>query len=140
MSRSDEGFSILEVVIAMFLLAVIALAVLPLMIGATRTSTSNKSLVSATSYASSQLAPIRAAFPSASSGTTSCATLRTTYAKTGIADSSGSGLSADVTIAACPTATADYPSAVAVTVTVYRTATPGTVLVTLPSKVMVTAP
>lgn len=140
MSRSDEGFSILEVVVAMFLLAILALAILPLMISATRTSASNKSLVSATSYASSQLAPIRAAFPSASTGTTSCASLRTTYAKTGIADISGSGLSADVSIAACPTATADFPSAVAVTITVYRTTAPTKILVSLPSKIMVSAP
>ncbi|MBN9185008.1 prepilin-type N-terminal cleavage/methylation domain-containing protein [Microbacterium sp.] len=140
MSRSDEGFSIVEVVIAMFLLAILALAVIPVMITATRNSVTNKSLVSATSYASSQLAPIRAAFPNASTGTTSCATLRSTYAKTGIIDTSGSGLSADVAIAACPTATADYPAAVAVTITVYKTTTPSKILVTLPSKVMVAAP
>jgi prepilin-type N-terminal cleavage/methylation domain-containing protein len=140
MTRSDDGFSIVEVVIAMFLLAILALAILPLMVGVTRTSTVNRSLVSATSFANAQIAPIRAAFPSAATGTTSCATLRSTYAKTGTAGPAGSGLQADVTIAACPTATAAYPTAVAVTASVYKSSAPTKILASLPTTVLVSAP
>ena len=45
--RDSEGFSIVEVIIAMFLLMVLSLAVLPLIIGATRTSAVNRSHLSA---------------------------------------------------------------------------------------------
>ena len=140
MARSDEGFSIVEVILAMFLLAILALAVLPLMIGATRASTTNRSLVSATTFANAQIAPIRAAFPNAATGTTSCATLRSTYAQTGIADPSGTGLMADVTIGTCPSASTDYPAAVSVTVSVYKSAAPTKILASLPTTVMVAAP
>ncbi len=131
----DGGFSIVELIIAMFLLAVLALALLPLLVGATRTSSVNKSLVASTTFANAQLAPIRAAF-SNDSTTSSCANLGT-YAKTGTVDTSGSGLQADVLVGACPAA---YPGTVTVSVKVYRTATPGTVLALVPTKILVAGP
>lgn len=131
MSRTQEGFSLVEVIIAMFLLTVIALAILPLTIGVTRVSVSNRDLVAATTLANAQLAPITAAFPNDPLSPTSCATLRSTYARTGIVDPAGTGLTAAVTIGACP---AGYPGSVTVTVAVSRA---GTTLVTLPTRVLV---
>lgn len=111
----DIGFSLVELVIAMFLLAVIALALLPLMIASTQTSSVNGSLVSATTFANSQLAPIRASYPDDAAGS-SCATLRG-LARTDVAGPTGSDLVADIVIGACP-ASGSYPAAIPVTVTV----------------------
>lgn len=134
--RDSEGFSIVEVIIAMFLLMVLALAVLPLIIGATTTSVVNRDLVAATTYANAQLAPIKATFPSDPATPTSCATLRS-RAAADVVDTAGTGLQADVTIGSCPTT---YPGAVLVTVAVEDSADPGVVLVRLPTRVTVSAP
>lgn len=140
MDNSEGGFSILEMLIAMFLLAVLSLAVLPLLIGATQASATNKTVVAATTFANAKLAPIQASYPNNPTTPTSCATLRTSYAATGAAGPTGSGLSADVTIPACSTNASDYPKSVSVTVKVYRSAAPTPVIVTLPTKVMVSGP
>jgi len=62
-SADAAGFSLVEIVVAMFLLTVIALALLPALMGATKVSVVNRSLVEATAFANAQLAEIRAAFP-----------------------------------------------------------------------------
>ena len=80
----DEGFSLVEVIIAMFLLMVISLAVLPLLIGATSLSVSNRATVSATAYAQSYLSAYREAFPNNSAATGTCSAAKS-YAPTGIA-------------------------------------------------------
>ncbi|MGN8551664.1 UNVERIFIED_CONTAM: prepilin-type N-terminal cleavage/methylation domain-containing protein [Microbacterium sp. SLM126] len=132
MSRSeDDGFSLVEVLMAMFLLAVLALTVLPLIIGATRVSVANRDLVAATTFANAQLAPMKAAFPNDPTTPTSCAALRAAYALTAVPDPAGTGLTADVTIGTCPAA---YPGTVTVTVTVNED---GTAIVTLPTRIMV---
>lgn len=132
MSRTeDDGFSLVEVIMAMFLLAVLALTVLPLIIGATQVSVSNRDLVAATTFANARLAPIKADFPNDPATPTSCATLRSTYASTAVPDPAGTGLTADVTIGACPAA---YPGTVTVTV---RVVEDGTTIVTVPTRIMV---
>lgn len=133
-AAADGGVSIVEVVIAMFLLAVLAVAVLPLLVGVVRTSATNRSIVSATAFANAQLAPIRAAFPNTATGTNACSGVQA-KAATGVAGPAGSGLAADVAVAACPST---YPGTVLVTVTVYRSATPGTILASVPTKILVT--
>lgn len=132
MSSTDEqGFSLVEVIMAMFLLAVLALAVLPLVISATRVSVVNKDLVAATTFANAQLAPIKAAFPNDPATPTSCDTLRTTYDHDDIPDPAGTGLLADVEIGACPAA---YPGTVSVVV---KVADESGTMVTLPTRIMV---
>lgn len=134
-NAEDDGFSVVELIIAMFLLAVLALAVLPLLIGATRTSVVNKSLVAATTFANSQLAPIRASFPNDAINTT-CAALQE-YQASGTQDPAGTGLKADVVVGPCA---APMPALVTVTVTVYKESSPSAppvTLVTLPTKVLV---
>lgn len=134
LARTDEGFSIIELVIAMFLLAILALAVLPLLIGATKTSAVNRSLVSATTYANAQLAPIRAQFPN-DAASTSCAAVAA-RAATGVVDTA-SGLLADISVSACP---ASMPGTVTVTASVYKAGAAANPLTTIPTKIVVTAP
>lgn len=59
---SAAGFSLLEIVIAMLLLALMTIGMLPLFLSAARTSTSNRSLVAATTFANTQIAALRAQF------------------------------------------------------------------------------
>lgn len=128
--RGEDGFSVVEVVIAMFLLAVLALAVLPLVIGATRVSVSNRDLVGATAFANAQLAPIRAAFPNDPTSPTTCSSLRS-RATTEVADPAGTGLEADIVVGSCPAA---YPGTVLVTITVRDSAGEVT---SIPTRIMV---
>lgn len=131
----DEGFSLVEVIIAMFLLAVIALAVLPLTITAVRSSVGNADLVSATTFANAQLAPLSAAFPNDPVTPTTCTALRA-RAASGVPDPAGTGLRADVTIGTCPAA---YPGSVTVTVVVSPPGG-GARLVSLPTRLTVSVP
>lgn len=134
--RDSEGFSIVEVIIAMFLLMVLSLAVLPLIIGATSTSVVNRDLVAATTFANAQLAPVKASFPNDPATPTSCAALRG-RAAVDVPDPAGTGLTADLTMGSCPAA---YPGVVLVTVVVEDPADPGVGLVRLPTRVSVSAP
>lgn len=60
---TDDGFGLIEVVVAMLLFAVIAMAMLPLVEQATRLSAGNRDAVSANAVASAELAAIRAKYP-----------------------------------------------------------------------------
>lgn len=127
----DDGFSLVEVIIAMFLLAIIALAVLPLTVTAVRASVGNADLVAATTFANAQLAPIVDAFPQDPSATSSCVVLQA-HAATATPGPVGTDLVSDITVGPCPS---DYPAAVDVTVTVTEN---GATLVSLPTRVLVT--
>lgn len=134
-TKPDSGFSLAEMVIAVFLLATLALAILPLMLGATRSSGTNTDLVAANAFAGAQLAPIRESFRS-DAVNSSCSALRTAYAKTGILGPTGSRLRADVTVGTCP---ATLPGTVSVTVRVYDSTKPSVTLVSLPTAILVGA-
>lgn len=71
----DDGFSLVEVVVAVFLLGLVSLAVLPLIVGVAALSVTNRDTASATGYAQAQIAAIRDEFPLGSSD--SCATVET---------------------------------------------------------------
>ncbi|UUT36706.1 prepilin-type N-terminal cleavage/methylation domain-containing protein [Microbacterium elymi] len=147
-----DGFSMVELIIAMFLLAVIALALLPLLVGVTRTSSTNKSLVAATSLANAQVSAIRTLYPNDST-TSTCTALAQSIVKlktgadatgitlassqpliSGIPGPTGSGLSAKVTTSGCPST---LPGTVAMTVAV--TDKGGHTLVSLPTLIVVNA-
>lgn len=151
--QPDGGFSIVELIIAMFLMAVIALALLPLLVGVTRSSTTNKALVAATSLANAQVAAIRAQFPNDATNT-SCASLAQAVARlktttpdpsltlsapqplaTAIPGPDASGLIAEVRTSTCPT---DLPGTVALTVRVHDDS--GHTVVTLPTLIVVNQP
>lgn len=133
--RADDGFSLVEVLMAMFLLTMLALAVLPLLIGATQLSVANRDLSAATAFANAQLAPIKTDFPLEATTAKTCGTLR------GFADSDivgPDGIIADIVVNACPTGIAAYPTTVPVTVTVVDER--GDNLVTLTTRIPVGAP
>ncbi len=60
---TDEGFGIVEVVVAMFLLALIAIAILPTIIAALRLSSSNITLTTSTQLINQQLDEARELAP-----------------------------------------------------------------------------
>lgn len=129
----DEGFGLIEVVVAMLLFAVIAMAILPLAVQATKLSAGNREAVSANAAASAELAAIRTDFPDGAAN--SCDLLH---------DAVASGmlpapLTATITVDPCPD---DYPAALTVIVDVRDAAAsdPTAVLVSMATKIVVTAP
>jgi Tfp pilus assembly protein PilX len=132
----DDGLGLVEVVVAMLLFAVIAMAILPLALQATKLSAGNTDAVAANSFASSELAAVRARF--ADEAANSCAAVRAS-ARTAAPDTANTGLVADTAVAECPSA---YPAALTVTVEVRDPAAsdPAASVVTMATKIVVTAP
>ena len=128
--RQDTGLGLVEVVIALSLLATMALGLLPLLVGSARLSAANRDLVAAASFSNARLAELKDAFPD--SADTSCAALTARKAMN-VADPAGTGLRASVDIASCPTV---YPAAVVVSVNVWRAAGANP-LVTLTTQIVV---
>lgn len=126
---SEHGFSLVEVVVTMFLVALMAVGILPLILGLTQTSVTNRTLLAATSLANAELAKLQAAFPIDPSATsTSCAALRSLQSAAPAVDTSNN-LQAQLTVGACPAAApANYPASVPVTVTVTQDGTTVTVV------------
>ncbi|HEY3339437.1 MAG TPA: prepilin-type N-terminal cleavage/methylation domain-containing protein [Propionicimonas sp.] len=128
----QSGVSLVEIVIAMFLLALMSVAVLPLVVGAAQASTANRDLLAATTLAGARLATLQAAFPN--STVNSCATVVATAAAA-ITDPSGGGATASISFGPCPSS---YPSTVAVTVKGFRPRST-TAAITLDSAILVSA-
>ncbi|RZI89212.1 MAG: prepilin-type N-terminal cleavage/methylation domain-containing protein [Microbacterium sp.] len=141
----DDGFSLVEVVMAMFLLTLLALAVLPLFISATRMSVANRDSIEATALADAHLSALRAQFPPQPITATTCAGLVT--AATRLVDTNPAtlpnitvpaGLTRHVAVESCPTGTAaGKPAAVLVTVRISNAA--GTNLATLRTRIPVSS-
>ena len=110
----QAGVSLVEIVVAMFLFAIMSVAVLPLMIGAVQASVTNRDLVAVNSLANARLAMLEAAFPN--SAENSCAAVAAAAAN-GVADPSGSGATASIAVGTCPSG---YPATVTVTVRAFR--------------------
>ena len=134
---ADDGFSLVELIIAMFFLALLSLAVLPLLIGATTASVMNRDQVKATSFAAEQLAALRSTFPLDSAGTCTALTAREASGASAIAGPAGSGMTATVDVAACPHGTASYPAAIDVTIRVFDRS--GDELASVPTQIRVSA-
>ena len=135
-----SGFSVVEVVIAMLILALMTLGLLPLMFRSVEASTDNQSLAVATSFANAQLAELRASFGNDSPR--ACSELvdpARPYLATAIPGPPGSGLLADRTAPASPCGGGAFDT-VTVTVTVYHVDTPTHPLVTLTSEILVSNP
>ncbi|PKI90254.1 hypothetical protein CW368_10775 [Actinomycetales bacterium SN12] len=133
MTHDDEGFSLVEVVIAMFLFAVLAIAILPLMTGLSQRSAENRTTLSATAFAKEELSKIQAAYPAAPGNTTtSCAALRSLQSLPPVVDPA-SGFAARVTVDVCPST---FPTSIPLRVIVARG---GTDLVTMATRVRVGA-
>ena len=141
----ERGMSLIEVIIAMSLLALMAIGVLPLILGSVHTSASNRSLVAATTFANAQLAELRAAFSNDS--LRSCSELvdstkpnpTAPYLRAGFPDPAGTGLTADRAAPDSPCGAEAYHT-VTIPVTVHPAGDPGRGLVTLTSEILVSNP
>lgn len=123
----DRGFGVIEVVVAMFLLAVVAVAIIPILIAGLRLSVQNAVIASATQLANQQVEQVR--------GATAC---NAVVASTITTTSQGVPLKAVRTIGTTCPATG-YPTTVKVSVSVTRTDT-SAVLATANTLVFVTGP
>ena len=129
-----------EVVIAMLILALMTLGLLPLMFRSVEASTDNQSLAVATSFANAQLAELRASFGNDSPR--ACSELvdpARPYLATAIPGPPDSGLLADRSAPASPCGGGAFDT-VTVTVTVYHADAPTRTLVALTSEILVSNP
>lgn len=129
----QAGVSLVEVVVAMFILGLMSVAVLPLLIGGVQASATNRDLVAANSFAGAELAVLQNDFPN--SADNSCASV-SAKAGGGLTDPSGSGVTGSIEVGACP---GSYPGTVRVVINAYRpdSSKPA---VTLSSAILVAAP
>jgi prepilin-type N-terminal cleavage/methylation domain-containing protein len=123
---SDGGFGLVEVVISMFLFAIIAMAALPVLWNGMSISARNAKTATATQLAAKELEIARAA-------ATSCASLRTfsTASPAPFTDAAGSSYSVQRNPVTCPTA---FPTTVPYVSTV---TSGGTSLASVTTKILV---
>jgi type II secretory pathway pseudopilin PulG len=127
--NDDRGFGIAEVLVAMFLLGLIAVALIPILVQGLRVSVQNASLATATQLANQQIEQVRSL--------TACSSIT---AATSTATAQNVPLKAVRTIGStCPSTANGYPTTVKVSVTVTRTDT-SAVLATANTLVFVTGP
>jgi prepilin-type N-terminal cleavage/methylation domain-containing protein len=125
----DRGFGLIEVIVSMFLLGVIAVAIIPVLVQGLRLSTTNAGLAAATQLANQQIEQVR--------GATSCAAVTPA---TVTATTQGIPLRATRNIGTtCPTQSTGYPTTIRVSVSVIRTDT-SAVLASASTLVFVTGP
>ncbi|TFD55441.1 hypothetical protein E3T55_01135 [Cryobacterium frigoriphilum] len=110
--KHDSGFGVVEIVVSMFLLALLAIAFLPLLMQSLRVSVSNSTLATATQLVAQEMEELR------SLGTT-CSTLDD-YASSSSSTVTVSGsqvlnVTIDIT---CPSTTTVLPTTVTATVSV----------------------
>ncbi|WP_434318398.1 type IV pilus modification PilV family protein [Leifsonia sp. P73] len=126
-SVDDSGFGVAEVLVAMFLLGLIAVAIIPILVQGLRLSVQNATVATATQLANQQVEQVR--------GVTSCASV---VAGTITTTSQNVPLKAVRTVGTtCPAS--GYPITVKVSVSVTRTDT-NAVLATANTLVFVTGP
>lgn len=97
-SGSDDGFSIVEVIIAMFLLAIVAVALLPSLWQGIRYSSQQSAVATATRQLNSLVEQARQA--------PSCSTLTSVAATKNFTDGVGRTLTSSGTVGSCATKTA----------------------------------
>ncbi|MCU1585291.1 MAG: hypothetical protein JWM49_1847 [Microbacteriaceae bacterium] len=125
----DCGVGIIEIVVAMFLLAILALAVLPILAQGMRLSASNSARATATQLANQQIELVRSQ--------SSCAAI---IPATINLTTQGVPLRATRTVgSSCPALASAYPTTVPVSVNVTRTDT-GASLASATTLVFVTGP
>ncbi|WP_104171743.1 hypothetical protein [Cryobacterium sp. M23] len=127
----DIGIGLIEIMISMMLLAVLSIAILPVLVQGLRNSSSNATLATASQFARQELASVRAF-------SADCATISTfdDGPSTVTADARGAPLSIRRLVGACPAA-ADYPGVVNVSIEVTRVGVPTPVLARATTLVLV---
>ena len=113
--NSDPGFSLVEILVAMMLLAVLALAVLPTLVAGLRTASTNTTLATSTGLVNQQLEDAR-------SRSTCGALAAPPFSAT---DTRGAVLTVTRSVPICPVG--GYPRAISVSISVTRAATGVTV-------------
>lgn len=131
--QASAGFSLVEIVIAMFVLALMAMGLIPLMISAMKLSVGNRSQVAATAFANAQVSEIQAAF---SNDTPRKCSELAGFEHTNLADPGGTGLVA--TRRSLTPCGSDPFATATVRVSVADADEPGKALVTLTTEVLVT--
>lgn len=106
-TADDDGFGLVEIVVAMLVLAILSLALLPLLVNGLKSSRANATMATAAQY-------MDAEFDAAQSITACGSVPTTTVARS---DSRGTALTVTRTRGACPTS---YPGTVSYSVTVTR--------------------
>ena len=130
--QASAGFSLVEVVIAMFILALISIAVLPLLVTTTAASVQSRTQVSASSQASAEVALLRQQFRDELEN--SCAAVASAAAaRTGEQDPT-TGRFTKVAVSACPSV---LPGTITITVEVHPTAALSGALATLTTQLLV---
>lgn len=112
---ADAGFSLVEIVVAMFILALVAVSLAPMLVSSLQQTSTNALATQATHLASVQMDAVRAQ-------TANCAAM-SAYANSTlpvVATGQGVSLSITQTLGACP---ATYPGTAQFTVNVRRTDT-----------------
>lgn len=131
LTNGEAGVSLVEIVVAMFLFAVMSVAILPLMMGAVQASAANRDLVAANSLANKQLALLQTTFPNSAENSCAAVVLK---AINGTTDLSWSGTTS-ISVGPCPSS---YPATVTVTVRAFRSGSTNAVLV-LNTAILVTS-
>jgi type II secretory pathway pseudopilin PulG len=125
----DSGFGVIEIIVSMFLLGIIAVALIPILVQGLRLSVSNTTLAAATQLANRQIEQVR--------GISACSEV---VAATTTSTVQGVVLQARRTIGTtCPSSTTSYPITVKVSVNVTRTDT-NAMLASANTLVFVTGP
>lgn len=126
--ESEDGLGLIEIVVSMFLLALTALALLPLLIQGVQASAKNSTTASATQLVSQQVEQARQA-------ATTCQSLRTfgLAAVASVTDPRGVVLQPVRTVGTCP---ASYPGTVTFTASV---TSDGDTLATATTRILVTS-
>ena len=129
----ESGFGVIEIVISMFLLALLAAAFLPLLVQGLKQSAANATLATATQLANDQIELVRSATKCSELGLPTITTTTTTV------DPRNVTLSIVRTVGSSCAPIAENPVNVPVDVTVTRTDT-GNVLATAHTLVFITEP
>jgi prepilin-type N-terminal cleavage/methylation domain-containing protein len=125
--KDEGGFGLIEILVAMFILGLLAVATLPILVQGMRLSATNSTLATATQLTNQQIEQVRAQ--------QACGAI---VATTTTVTTSGPSLIVSRTVSAtCPAS--GYPITVPVTVQVSRSDT-GAVLATASTRVFVSGP
>ncbi|MBO1901109.1 type II secretion system protein [Leucobacter weissii] len=138
--RSDDrGFSMVEIVIAMFLFALLSVAVIPVIIGVTQLTAQNRDVEAARSAVNADIAYLRGVYPSdpAVDAAEPCSALHAGGGPIGLSSSIGDGMVATRSAAPCPDDPDDFPASVSVRYTIERESD-GDVVATFDTSVRVT--
>jgi type II secretory pathway pseudopilin PulG len=124
--HQETGIGLIEVVVAMFLLALLALSFVPVLIQGMRTTASNAVMATATQLVSSTIGDARASGPLCSGVAAFANDPNAASATT----SAGHGVTLETSRSSvtCPTGASDYPTTVSFSVTVTSTADPSIIL------------